>query len=306
MRLVFFGTPEFATISLLALHQAGHNIAAVVTAPDSPGRRHHSELITSAVKKAALELHLPLLQPKSLRSKSFFKELQSLDAEIFIVVAFRMLPERVWDMPPRGSINLHGSLLPAYRGAAPINWVIINGEKRTGVSIFKLEHEIDSGKIILQREVNILPEDDFGSLYDKMKVIGAETLIEALEKIKTGTDNSVVQDDNLISNAPKLTPENTLIDFAKTNLQIVNLVRGLSPYPTAWFSFEGQKMKVFKCHAEQTKLAVGTWKSDFKHRLILGCGVGSVSLEIIQLEGKRKMTISEFLNGLKRIDQNKI
>lgn len=299
MRIVFFGTPDFAVESLQSIFESGIEIALVVTARDKPDKRRHEVFYPTPVKQKALELGLPIAQPKSLKNKDFLSKLQELDADLFVIVAFRMLPEIVWNMPRKGSINLHGSLLPAYRGAAPINWAIINGETMTGVTIFQLSHEIDTGRIIAQKEVHIDSADNFGSLYEKMKNKGAELLTNTLIKLEKNEVEFRKQDESLVSLAPKLNTENTEINFNTPAKEVNDFIRGLSPYPTAWCLFEGLRMKIFKSVLSPAKIPVGKWESDFKHFLYIGCSDQSIAIEELQVEGKRKMTVSEFLNGWK-------
>jgi methionyl-tRNA formyltransferase len=303
MKIVFFGTPDFAVASLEAIHQSGIDIVLVVTAPDKPDKRKKDVAYPTAVKTRALELGLTVSQPTSLKNKRFIHHLESIHADLFVIVAFRMMPEIVWNMPRKGSVNLHGSLLPAYRGAAPINWAIINGETITGVTIFQLSHEIDTGRIIAQKEVYIDSADDFGTLYDKMKKAGATLLVETLHHLDTNRVDFRKQDETLVSQAPKLTNENTQIDFNRSAHEVYNFVRGLSPYPTAWCFLDEKRIKIFKCTVNNTSLAPGQWQSDFKHFLFIGCGENSISIQELQIEGKRKMTITEFLNGWKNQTQ---
>ena len=233
MKIIFMGTPEFAVPSLDILVQNGYEIAAVVTAPDSMGGRGGKQLIESAVKKYAVEKQIPVLQPEKLKSPAFIDTLKNIKADIQIVVAFRMLPEMVWNMPPLGTFNLHGSLLPKYRGAAPINHAIINGEKETGVTSFKLKHEIDTGDILMQKTIPISDDENAGSLHDKMKMIGAEVVLETVKMIENGDYTFIRQKDELASHAPKIFHETCRIDFNNPIQKIHNFIRGLSPYPGA-------------------------------------------------------------------------
>lgn len=297
MKIIFFGTTDFAVTSLDHLHKAGHEILCVVTTPSKLGGRGRKEVIQSAVYHFAKERQLPLLQPATLKGPKFLAKINALKADLFVVVAFRMMPEVLWSIPRHGTINLHASLLPAYRGAAPINWAIIKGEKETGVTIFFLDKKIDTGNILHQKKVIIEDEDNFGTLYSKLQVTGAEELNHCVAKISSGTIIPMEQDDEKASHAPKLDKENTHIDFNYTNFEVVNLCRGLDPYPGAWFDFDGQQMKVYKCEANNTVLKPGQWSSDYKGQLLIGCRIGSVELKEIQLEGKKRMSIKEFLNG---------
>ena len=297
MRIIFFGTTDFAVASLEQLHKAGHEILSVVTTPPKLGGRGRKEVIQSAVFNYASEHQLPMLQPATLKGPKFLARINALNADLFVVVAFRMMPEVLWSVPPFGTINLHGSLLPAYRGAAPINWAIIKGEKETGVTIFLLDKKIDTGRILHQKKVIIKAEDNFGALYDKLKIIGANELKTCVENIAAGNIIPLEQDENRASHAPKLDKENTRIDFNLPNHEVVNLCRGLDPYPGAWFDFEGQQMKVYKCDTNEAKLQPGQWSSDYKGQLLIGCKTGSVEIKDLQMEGKKRMSIREFLNG---------
>ena len=233
-RIIFMGTPEFAVASLDAILDAGYNVVAVVTAPDKPAGRG-MQLTGSAVKKYALEKGLPILQPEKLKNPAFLEELHALKADLQIVVAFRMLPEAVWDMPPMGTVNLHGSLLPQYRGAAPINWAVINGEKVTGVTTFQLQHVIDTGNILLQDQFTIAETDTAGDVHDKMKDIGARLLVKTIEGLISGTLKATPQPESgELKHAPKIFTETCLIDWTRPVEDIYNLIRGLSPFPAAY------------------------------------------------------------------------
>lgn len=293
------GTPEFAVPSLEILHDAGYDIVAVVTSPDKTGGRGRNKRLESAVKKAAFERDLNILQPRNLKSESFQETLHQLKADLQIVVAFRMLPEKVWNMPPLGTYNLHGSLLPKYRGAAPINWAVINGEKITGVTSFKLKHEIDTGSILLQREMAIFPEDTATDVHDRMMPLAAETVLESVRIIESGNVSLKEQDNSKVSHAPKLTRENTRIDFNKPAEQVYNFIRGLSQYPAAWFELGGESVKVYrteyirKNHSQEP----GSVQSDNKSYITVTCADGLIKILELKYPGKRKMTTPEFLNG---------
>lgn len=299
LRIVFLGTPDFAVASLEALLDHGFNVVAVVTAPDKPAGRG-MQLKGSAVKEFALENGLKILQPERLKSKQFISELKALNADVQIVVAFRMLPEAVWNMPPLGTINVHGSLLPDYRGAAPINWAIINGEKETGVTTFKLKHEIDTGDILMQHSEPILPEDDFGSMYYKLMTAGAQLLVETLNRIVA---DKIVEQPQKISedtnHAPKIYKETGLIDWQSNIENIHNLIRGLSPIPTAHTTLNGKQFKIFASRYEPNahNKPVGTVESDGKTFLRFAGNGGWLYAETVQLEGKKKMSIADFLRG---------
>lgn len=304
LRIIFMGTPEFAVSSLQTLVKAGCNIIAVVTAPDKPAGRG-LQLTPSAVKKYALENNLLVLQPEKLKSEDFIHTLQKLKADIQIVVAFRMLPEIVWNMPPMGTINVHGSLLPQYRGAAPINWAIINGEKKTGVTTFKLKHEIDTGNILMQTVLDINENETAGELHDKMKEAGAKLLLQTIQNIGVGKiqeqEQNDIKENLLLKHAPKLFTENCKIDFSKTVDEVHNLIRGLSPFPGA-FTFLNNKMyKIYKSEKEEKCIAeaISTVITDDKTFVKIACNNGYINILELQAEGKRKMKTTEFLRGNK-------
>ena len=306
LRIVFMGTPEFASTSLKCLVAEGYNIVAVVTTPDKPAGRGQ-KIHESDVKLTAKELGLPILQPEKLRDESFLEAMRELKPDLGIVIAFRMLPEVVWAMPRLGTFNLHASLLPEYRGAAPINWAIINGEKRTGVTTFLLNHEIDKGAIIEQESVEILPEDNIGTLYDKLMHIGSKLVLRTVDKIADGNYTTIEQmhiDESTLKPAPKIFKEDGRIDWTKRGEDIVNLVRGLSPYPAAWSPIfkEGAEcgsMKIFTTHfvADNKEGIVGEVVTDLKNTFGVRCADGVVYLDDVQLAGKKRMTIKELLLG---------
>ncbi len=313
LRIVFMGTPEFAVASLDKLVEAGSNIVGVITAPDKPGGRG-MELQQSAVKKYAVEKGLNILQPEKLKNPDFLQELKALNADMQIVVAFRMLPELVWNMPPMGTINLHGSLLPQYRGAAPINWAIINGEKKTGVTTFKLQHEIDTGNILLQQSFAIGDEETAGEVHDRMKVIGADLLLKTITALAKGDVEEQVQvlisntqsakepgpnNNDSLKHAPKIFTETCKINWDKPIDEVYNLIRGLSPYPAAFSFLEGKKLKVYKADKVNKVPSVlpGTFETDKKSFLQFASANGYISIRELQLEGKKKMLIEDFLRG---------
>jgi methionyl-tRNA formyltransferase len=304
LRIVFMGTPEFAVTSLDKLLQAEYNIVGVITAPDKPAGRGMS-LQQSAIKKFALEKGLKILQPEKLKDPVFLKELKSLNADMQVVVAFRMLPEVVWNMPPMGTINLHASLLPQYRGAAPINWAIINGEKETGVTTFKLQHQIDTGNILLQEEITIGEDETAGELHDKMKEIGAKLLVKTVKELVQGNLNSIPQSwsdrdgQTMLKHAPKLSTKTSKIDWTKTVDEVYNLIRGLSPYPGAFTLLNSKSLKIYKAKKEiiQPVIAAGGYETDKKTFLKFACNNGYISITELQLEGKKKLTVEEFLRG---------
>lgn len=296
------GTPEFAVASLDALVNAGYNIIAVVTAPDKPAGRG-LKMHESAVKQYAVAHHLPLLQPLKLKDPDFIQSLQKLNADLQIVVAFRMLPEVVWNMPPLGTINLHGSLLPQYRGAAPINWAVINGEKETGVTTFKLKHEIDTGNIFLQRSFSIGENETAGEVHDRMKIIGAELLVETVNGFNTNTLKEKSQDafneHMTLKHAPKIFTETCIIDWGRSTLDIHNLIRGLSPFPGALTKLDGKVLKIYKSNTEheQHQHPMGAVFTDGKNFLKFATSDGYIHVLDLQLEGKKKMSVTDFLRG---------
>jgi len=297
------GTPGFAVASLKALVDAGANVVAVVTAPDKPAGRG-MQLQSPAVKQFAVEHNLPVLQPEKLKNPEFLTELASYKADLQVVVAFRMLPELVWNMPPMGTLNVHASLLPQYRGAAPINWAIINGEKQTGVTTFRLKHEIDTGNILLQQEVTIELEDNAGTLHDKLMDAGATLLIKTVKALADETINEVSQpniDPTLLKHAPKIFKEHTLIDWTKSVEQIHNLIRGLSPYPAANTLLAGKSIKVFTSHIElaATGKNVSTFDTDGKTYLRFAASDGWLYIDELQQEGKKRMDIVSLLRGFR-------
>jgi len=298
-RIVFMGTPEFAVASLHALVQAGFNVVGVITAPDKPAGRG-MKLQESAVKKYAVEHNLHILQPEKLKNPAFIEELRALQADVQIVVAFRMLPEVVWDMPPMGTINLHGSLLPQYRGAAPINWAVINGETHTGVTTFKLQHAIDTGNILLQETIAITEDETAGELHDEMKEVGATLLVKTIQQLAAGTLHDVPQrNDSTLRHAPKIFTETCKIDWSATTATIHNLIRGLSPFPTAFTYLDDKMLKIYRSAKETAThtLPPGTPLTDGKTYLKFACADGFIHALDIQLEGKKRMPVGDFLRG---------
>ena len=330
LRILFMGTPEFAVATLDALVKAKCNIVGVITAPDKPAGRG-MKLKDSAVKKYAVENNLKILQPEKLKNPEFLEELKLLKADLQVVVAFRMLPEVVWNMPPMGTINVHASLLPQYRGAAPINWAIINGEKETGVTTFKLKHEIDTGDILLQESFPIGENETAGEVHDRMKAIGAQLLVrtvkgladESLIEIPQATvsdpDGKTIQkqlqatvsdgdsrnsgtgSQILLKHAPKIFTETCKIDFSKSADEVHNLIRGLSPFPGAFTLLNGKTLKIYKSEKENCKLAsaCGQYETDHKKYLRFACTDGYISVKELQLEGKKKMDVEEFIRGFR-------
>lgn len=307
LRLIFMGTPEFAVPTLEALlGWPGCQLVAVVTAPDKPAGRGR-QLAESAVKQAAVQHGLLVLQPTNLKSPEFQAELQAFAADLQVVVAFRMLPEAVWNMPRLGSINIHASLLPQYRGAAPINWALMHGDTQTGVTSFFLQHEIDTGNLIFQDVVDIAPSDDFGSLYEKLKEAGAALALRTVRAIASGTAPSIPQQVSAeLRSAPKIQKETGRLDFLRAAPELVNWVRGLSPIPTAFTQLpDGRTLKVFRAEAladedasgPQSEAVPGTWLTDGRTYLRIQTANGLLDLLDVQLEGKKRMLITDFLRG---------
>ena len=303
-RIVFMGTPPFAVASLDALVKAGFTISAVVTAPDKPAGRG-LQLQQSAVKKYAVENNLPVLQPVKLKDPAFISALEALNANVFVVVAFRMLPEIVWDMPPMGTINVHGSLLPSYRGAAPINWAVINGEKETGVTTFKLKAAIDTGNILLQDKLPITEADTAGTIHDKMMILGANLLVTTLHGIINNTltekdqEDIINNDPNLLKHAPKIFTETCTINWNNTTESIFNLIRGLSPFPGALTKLDDKIFKIFAAQKEicSHQSPAGSVLTDNKTYLKFACADGYLHITDLQLEGKKRMQVQDFLRG---------
>lgn len=298
LRIIFMGTPEFAVPSLQILVEQGYQVVAVITAPDKPKGRGR-QLATSPVKDYALSQNLPILQPTNLKSPAFIEELRSYEANLQVVVAFRMLPEVVWDMPAIGTFNLHASLLPQYRGAAPINWAIINGEEETGATTFFLKHAIDTGNIIYQQKEPITEQDDAGSLYTRLMHMGADLVLKTVQAIAAGDYPQEPQDESVeIRHAPKIFKETCEIDWSRPARELYNFIRGLSPYPAAWSTLEGQQVKIYKTTVvEQSELSPAALASDGKTYLHIGTGAGALAVEELQLQGKKRMEIGAFLRG---------
>ena len=303
LKVVFFGTPDFAVASLDALVQNSFDVLAVVTAPDKPAGRG-MQLQASAVKQYALDHQLPILQPEKLKDPQFIATLQDLAADVHIVVAFRMLPEVVWNMPKQGTINVHGSLLPQYRGAAPINWAIMNGETETGVTTFRLKHQIDTGNILLQSKTPIFKEDNFSTVYQRLMLLGSELLVTTLRQLEAGTLQEVPQDiidETTLKHAPKLFKENLQLDFNKPAAALVDFIRGLAPFPTAYTFLEQKQLKVFNSHAvnELPAVAIGTMQTDAKSYIRFACKDAWLYIDELQLEGKKRMETVAFLRGFR-------
>jgi len=306
MRIVFMGTPDFAVASLDALIRSGKEVVAVVTAPDKPAGRGQ-KLQQSAVKQYAVEHQLPVLQPVKLKDEAFLEELRAFKADLQVVVAFRMLPVVVWDMPPKGTINLHGSLLPHYRGAAPINWAIINGEQETGVTTFFLQHEIDTGNILFAEKMAIGEDETAGDVHDKLMLVGADLVVKTVTAIEENNYQEKPQDEILAADgspleakhAPKIFKETCLINWDKPVRDVYNHIRGLSPYPAAFTHLAGKTLKVYSAsyQLEKPEIAPGEYLSDGKSFLKFACRDGFILLDNIQLEGKKRIGIEEFLRG---------
>ncbi len=301
LRIVFMGTPEFAVASLNALVEAGYIIAGVITAPDKPAGRG-MKVTDSAVKKYALDKGLRILQPERLKALPFLEELKSLEADVQAVVAFRMLPELVWNMPPMGTINVHASLLPQYRGAAPINWAMINGEKETGVTTFKLQHQIDTGNILLQQKISIGENETAGELHDKLKMVGAALLVKTMQQLAARNLKEIPQsvvEDSQIKHAPKIFTETCKIDWNKTVDETHNLIRGLSPYPGAFTFLNDKTLKIYRSKKEITahSFEFGSVHTDHKTFLKFAAAAGFIHVLDMQLEGRKRMPVEEFLKG---------
>lgn len=311
-KIVFFGTPDFAVASLEALLDAGHDVAAVVTGPDKPaGRGKH--LMQSAVKQAALAHNLPVLQPEKLKAPEFVDALRAIGADLFIVIAFRMLPEVVWTMPPMGTFNLHASLLPRYRGAAPINWAVINGDTRTGVTTFFLKHEIDTGDIISREEIEIGPDDDAGTIHDRLMELGARLTVDTVNAIAAGELTTTPQDALLNGEeptpAPKIFKDTCHIDWTQPAERVRNLIRGLAPYPAAWTAMtadgaEAGTMKIFTTRltdiaaSEPGKVTIAADRKS----MAVDCGDRRLEIISLQPQGKRRMATDEYLRGCRFTD----
>lgn len=306
LRIIYMGTPDFAVESLRALVEGGYNVVAVVTMPDKPAGRGH-QLQYSAVKQYALSVGLPLLQPERLRDEDFLTELRSYNADLQIVVAFRMLPEVVWDMPRLGTFNLHASLLPQYRGAAPINWAVMNGDTQTGATTFMLQHEIDTGNIILQESIDITTDENVGSVHDRLMTMGATLVTRTVDLIIDSENKGVElpttqqQESSNLRPAPKIFKETCMIDFSWTAERIRNHVRGLSPYPAAWIANmpSSHPLADVLKGAKVYQVAI-TQVPEQKGHIIVPCADGYVDILELQLPGKKRMMASALLNGIKK------
>lgn len=314
LRIVYMGTPEFAVESLRCLVEGGYNVVGVITMPDKPVGRHGSTLQPSPVKQYAVEHGLKVLQPERLKEESFVDELRALRADLQIVVAFRMLPEVVWNMPPMGTFNLHASLLPQYRGAAPINWAVINGDTETGITTFFLKHEIDTGEIIQQERVPIFDTDNVGIVHDKLMILGGKLVLETVDNILAGSVHPIPQEQLLqrgdaLRPAPKIFKETCRIDWNQPLKRIYDFIRGLSPYPAAWSELnqgDGTKvtLKIYETEKNfvEHHLPIGTVCSDGKTFFKVAVNGGYLSIKEMQLAGKKRLRIEEFLRGYKASD----
>jgi len=295
------GTPDFAVEPLRQLVENNYNVVAVVTMPDKPaGRGHHLQF--SPVKQYALDHNLPILQPEKLKDPDFLNQLRSFQADLQIVVAFRMLPEVVWAMPPKGTFNLHASLLPEYRGAAPINWAVINGETRTGITTFFLQHAIDTGDIIMQEAIDIAPEDNVGDVHDRLMMLGGKLVLRTVEQIMAGNITLQKQPEADIKPAPKIFKETCELHFDRPVVNVHNLVRGLSPYPAAWTTLaDGRVIKIYKTAVEKCNVTAipGTMLTDNRKYMKFACADGYLNVLELQIPGKRRMGIEELLRGTK-------
>lgn len=296
MKIVFFGTPDFAVPVLEKIYNAGYEISAVVTAPDKE-RGRGKKVSFTPVKDFAVQNNLTVLQPEKLNDEKFVTELRNFNADLFIIVAFKILPKSVFTIPPKGSFNLHGSLLPKYRGAAPIQWSLINGDKITGLTTFFLQEKVDTGNMILQKEIIINDEDNFGSLHDKMSAAGAELVFDTIKLIEEGKVNLKEQDDSLSSPAPKITKELCEINWTDPAEKIHNLIRGLSPYPGAFFKQNGKIYKIYKTKINSDINLQPGKISQTKKEIFVGCGINSLEILEIQPEGRKRMMSEEFLRG---------
>lgn len=310
LRIVFMGTPEFAETALRKVVESGFNVVGVVTMPDKPMGRHGSVLQSSPVKKYAQSVNIPVLQPEKLKSPDFLQELADLKADIQIVVAFRMLPEQVWNMPPMGTFNLHASLLPQYRGAAPINWAVINGEKETGVTTFFLKHEIDTGDIIRQEKITIADSDNVEIVHDKLMYLGADLIVETLNDIVSGNVTRKAQldyyvDESELKPAPKIFKDTCRIDWNKSSKQVYDFIRGLSPYPAAWTEMvmpDGTKcdLKIFGAEIVGKNIPAstpGTIDTDCKSYIEISTADGALRITDLQASGRKRMQTKSFLCG---------
>ncbi|MEO8232357.1 MAG: methionyl-tRNA formyltransferase [Ignavibacteriota bacterium] len=298
MKIIFMGTPDFSIPSLKILLENNHEILAVVTTPDKE-RGRGQKITFTAVKQFAIEKNIPVLQPIKLKDESFINQLKNLNPDLFVVVAFRILPKEVFEIPKFGSFNLHGSYLPKYRGAAPIQWALINGDTETGLTTFKLAEKVDTGNIYQQEKVKINPDDNFETLHDRMSLLGAELVLKTVRLVESGDYKLLQQNDSLASPAPKITKEICSIDFNKSANEIHNLIRGLSPHPAAFFIYNNKVIKIYKTEIVEDVNLKPSEVHQTKTELIIGCGKAALRILELQQEGKKRMNVEEFLRGFK-------
>ena len=299
MKIVFMGTPDFSIPSLKSIYKSNHELAAVVTAPDKE-RGRGRKITFTPVKQFAVDKNIPVYQTEKLKGNiEFVDQMNELHPDLFVVVAFRILPKEVFNIPKFGSFNLHGSYLPKYRGAAPIQWALINGETETGLTTFKLAEKVDTGNIYLQEKIEIFPADNFETLHDRMSLLGADLVLRTIELIESRNYELKQQDDSLASPAPKITKEICKIDWNKSALEIHNLVRGLSPHPAAFFNYNDKVLKIYKTEIVEKKDLKSFQILQTKTELEIGCGKDAIRVLEIQQEGKKRMGIEEFLRGFK-------
>lgn len=301
MKIIFMGTPDFAVPALDILVKNGYEVVGVITSTDKYGGRGNKQLIESAVKKYAVANGLKILQPPNLKNPDFLEELRALKADLQIVVAFRMLPVAVWNMPPLGTMNLHGSLLPKYRGAAPLNWAVINGDTETGATTFFLKHEIDTGDLLMTTKIDIGGEENVGDIHDRLMLQGAELVLKSVQAIESGNYQPIPQDESLVSSAPKIFSETCEINFNQSTQKVHDFIRGLSPYPTAWTMLNDLKLKIYKAeqNIEIHDFPIGKFISDNKNHLKIATKDGFINLLELQLQGRKRMNVKAFLNGYK-------
>ena len=296
MKIIFWGTPDFAVPSLKILLENNHQILAVVTSPDKERGRGQKVTFT-AVKEFAIQNNIPVLQPDKLKAEDFINNLKAFDCDVYVVVAFKILPREIFTIPKFGSFNLHASLLPKFRGAAPIQWTLIKGETETGVTTFALEDKVDTGNIYLQKKIQILSEDNFGTLHNKLSLLGAEVVLETVNLIENGTAQMQKQSDELASPAPKITKENMQINWNESAEEIHNLVRAFSPFPGAFFTHHEKLIKVYRTKIDNSMNLAAGKILEKRDQLFVGCSKGNIEILEIQSEGRKKMTIAEFLRG---------
>jgi len=301
MRIIYMGTPEFAVPALKTLVEHGYDVVGVITATDKYGGRGGKKLIESDVKKYAVSQGLNILQPKNLKNPEFVEQVRSLKADLQIVVAFRMLPEVIWNMPEYGTYNLHGSLLPRFRGAAPIHWAVMTGAEETGVTSFKLKHEIDTGDLLFQEKTKISHEDTTGDVYERLMHMGAEVVLKTVKAVEAGNIQLQAQDNSLVSKAPKIYHKTCKIDFSKSCKEVYNHIRGLNPFPTAWTTIDGLECKILSSGISDEVLdsshTPGSIITDNKKYLKIACNDGYLAILDLKMQGKKRMDIKSLLNG---------